>query len=465
MSHVVGRAFRLRIKLRRTTIALAKVVTARQARRKTAPYEMGFRHWTLGVVPCAVCLVLCALGHGVVLAQIAMPDPSLIHGKAIPAPELPNGTVTVRVVREAIGNNITEQEVRVTVGGAVRTARTDEQGRAEFANLPSGAEARADTTVNGEQLVSDPFSVPASGGLRVILVAGLKEAAARAEKEAAAAAVAPAVRGSVVFGPNSRVLMEFRDDALQVFYVLDILNNARSRVDIGGPLILDLPTGAAGATILEGSSPSATVSGDRVTVTGPFAAGNTSVQVGFQLRHDRAAITVQQTWPAAVEQLTVALEKVGAVSISSPQFSTVGEVRSETGVPFLLASGPALAAGATLNMQLTNLPIQSATPRYVALALAVTIIGVGAWFAFARRTVEDDARRRLVQRREKLLAELASLRQRMARGTSTARDAPSKGSLADEARHLRLVAELEQIYGQLDEVGAGPQGGGKDVAA
>src|SRR4030095_5543899 len=64
-----------------------------------------------------------------VSAQINMPDPSLIHGKALPAPELPSGTVTVRVVREAIGNNIADQDVRVTVGGMTRTARTDDQGR------------------------------------------------------------------------------------------------------------------------------------------------------------------------------------------------------------------------------------------------------------------------------------------------------------------------------------------------
>ena len=169
--------------------------------------------------------------------------------------------------------------------------------------------------------------VPASGGLRVILVAGLKEAARAPRKEAAAAAAAPPVRGIVVFGPNSRVLMEFRDDTLQMFYVLDIVNNARARVDIGGPLIIDLPNGAAGAAVLEGSSPNATVSGDRVTVTGPFAPGVTSVQVGFQLRHDRPNLTVQQTWPAALEQLTVAMEKVGSVSMPSPQFSTVGEVQ------------------------------------------------------------------------------------------------------------------------------------------
>ncbi len=51
------------------------------------------------------------------------------------------------------------------------------------------------------------------------------------------------------------MLMEFRDDTLQMFYVLDILNNARTRVDIGGPLIIDLPAGAGGAAVLEGSSP------------------------------------------------------------------------------------------------------------------------------------------------------------------------------------------------------------------
>ncbi len=64
-----------------------------------------------------------------------MPDPSQIHGKALPAPELPNGTVTVRVVRESIGNNIAGQEVRIVIGGMPRTATTDEQGRADFSDL------------------------------------------------------------------------------------------------------------------------------------------------------------------------------------------------------------------------------------------------------------------------------------------------------------------------------------------
>ena len=54
-------------------------------------------------------------------------------------------------------------------------------------------------------------------------------------------------------------------------------------MDIGGPLVIDLPRGAAGASPLEGSSTQATVGGLAITVTGPFASGITSLQVGFQM--------------------------------------------------------------------------------------------------------------------------------------------------------------------------------------
>jgi hypothetical protein len=248
------------------------------------------------------------------------------------------------------------------------------------------------------------------------------------------------------------MLMEFRDDALQMFYVLDILNNARTRVDIGGPLIIDLPEGAAGATILEGSSPTATVSGDRLTVTGPFAPGVTVVQVGFQLRHDGPNLTVRQTWPIPVQQLTVAMEKVRSASMSSPQFSTVGEVQAENGTPFLLASGPAVPAGGTVTVQLSNLPAHSPTPRYVALALAAGIIALGGWMAFGARTTKDP-RPRLIARRKALLADLAALETRR-----------RAGSTVDDGRRQRLLAELEQVYGELDDAHT-PRGGGEDVAA
>jgi hypothetical protein len=408
------------------------------------------RLWTLSIT-------MWACGWGVGVAQINMPDAALIHGRALPAPELPNGTVTVRVVREAIGNNITGQDVRVTAGGAIQTATTDDQGRAEFTGLSLGANAQAEAVVDGEALESEPFTVPVSGGLRVILVAGIEEAAARARAEAAAAAAAPPVDGVVVFGPNTRVFIEFQDDTLQVFYILEILNNARARVDIGGPLLLDLPTGAGGAAVLQGSSPTATVSGDRLTVTGPFAAGVTSVQVGFQLRQDSSEFTLQQTWPVPLEQLSVGVQRLGDLSVSSPQFSTVGEVNAESGTPFFLANGPAMAAGSTLTMQLSNLPAHNGTPRIVALSLAAGIIALGVWWAIGAPAPVREPRSRLIERRDALLGELAPLEKQQRTG------GPLPG--AEEAERQRLIADLEEVYGELEAVRVRPRGGGGDVAA
>jgi hypothetical protein len=403
----------------------------------------------------ALGLMVTAAGAGSAAAQVAMPDPSLIHGKALPAGELAAGTVTVRVVREAIGNNIVGQSVTLVVDGASRTATTDEMGRAEFTGLAQGGAVRAEAIVDGEALASDSFTVPASGGLRVILVAGLEAAKARAAERAAADAAAPPVAGTVVLGPNSRIVLEFQDDALRMFYVLDILNNARARVDIGGPLIIDLPEGAGGAAVLQGSSPNATVSGDRLTVTGPFAAGVTPVQVGFQLRYTRSDIEVQQRWPVAMEQLTVAAQKLGTLAISSPQLTTVGEVKSEAGTPFLLGSGPALPAGSTLTLQLSNLPVHSQIPRVVALTLALGILAVGAWAGFSARP-KSHSRAQLTHRRDELLAELAAIDRRERSGTPSARD---------RQRRPEVMAELERLYGELDDASADVRGGGGDVAA
>jgi hypothetical protein len=385
-----------------------------------------------------------------------MPDPSSIHGRAIPAAELGDGVVTVRVVREAIGNNVPGQQVVVIIGNAKIGGTTDAQGRAEFGNLSRGDEARAEVTVDGERLVSQPFTVPTTGGLRVILIAGMARAAERKKQEEAAAAAGPAVKGVVVFGGNTRVLMQFRDDSLEVYYVLEILNTARSRVDIGGPLTLDFPPGATGTTLLEGSSPSATLSPERVVIAGPFASGTTLVQVAFRMPYTRSELTLEQTWPAALQQVTVGVEKVvNNLSISSPQFTSANDVTAEAGSVFVLGRGPALQAGGTTRVTLSNLPVQSPMPRYVTFALAIVLAGVGVWLA-TTKLGRDDARAALAKRRDVLLGQLEQLEAKRQGGTV-------EGS-AYLTRRQKMYAELERIYGELDEV-AGPEGGGEGVAA
>src|SRR5688500_10384905 len=103
-------------------------------------------------------------------AQVNMPDPSAIAGQPLPAPELPNATVSVRVVRERMGNNVAGQDVTLNVGNSPRRAKTDAQGRAQFDGIPPGTVVQATTSVDGEVLTSQQFSVPATGGVRVALI-------------------------------------------------------------------------------------------------------------------------------------------------------------------------------------------------------------------------------------------------------------------------------------------------------
>jgi hypothetical protein len=289
----------------------------------------------------------------------------------------------------------------------------------------------------------------------VILVAGIKKAAERKAAEASQAAAAPPVRGTVVIGGNSRILTQFSDDALQVYYILEVINSARNRVDIGGPLVFDLPPGTSGATPLEGTSPSVTVAGNRVTVTGPFASGTTQVQIAYRHLYNGSTVVLEQKFPVAFQQVTFGAQKIGAVSASSPQFAETREVTTQDGKVYALGSGPALAAGTPLVVTLTNLPYHSGVPRYVALGLAVVVIGLGVWLATRTRDLPDA--RSLAERREQLLKELTQLELRRRDG------AVSADRFA--TRRRRLMADLEQIYGELDASAAGPQGGGEGVAA
>jgi hypothetical protein len=386
-----------------------------------------------------------------------MPDPSVIHGRAIPDSELPAGTVTVRVVREAIGNNVAGQQVRVIVGGATRTATTDELGRAEFADLPRGAEARAEATVDGEAMASQPFTVPVSGGLRVILVAGLARAAERRAREEAEGLAAPPTKGAVVLGPNSRIIMEFHDDALFAFYILEIVNSARTRVDVGAPILIDLPAEAVGATIREGSSPSATVSGTRLSVAGPFAPGTTSVQAQFRVRYTSATHTLSQSFPVSLQRVTFGIQKRGSVSIASPQFTAVNDIPTEDGNVYAVGSGGVLPAGTPLTVTLSNLPFHSRMSRYVAIAFALAVVALGAWLAATPRSTAGDDRAALQARRDALLDDLARLEGQRRAGTVSVEKY--------ETRRKKMVGDLERIYGQLDEASSGPQGGGEGLAA
>ena len=60
-------------------------------------------------------------------AQFQMPDPKQMAGIPRPVDDLPAGSVSVRLIRGQLSNNITDHPVELHVGnGQVQTVKTDE---------------------------------------------------------------------------------------------------------------------------------------------------------------------------------------------------------------------------------------------------------------------------------------------------------------------------------------------------
>ena len=310
-----------------------------------------------------------------------MPNPKEMSGNVLPVTDIPAGTVTVRVVRGAF-KNIPNQPVDFLIEGRKRTVVTDANGRAEVSGLARGTRLTAEATVDGEKLVSKP-AVVESTGLRIILVATDPEDATRAAEDKALAA-APPVKGIVVLGPESRIIAEMSNDRLHIYYVLEIVNTARTPVDIGGPLVFDLPREARNTTVLEDSSPQALAAGPRVRVTGPFAPGTTRVQAAYELPYSGGVAYLEQKWPAALDRVTVLVQQIGGLSVKSRQLTSL-QPMSDRGQSVLVGAGPGLAAGQTLSIEISGLPHRPTWPRTLALTLAGIIMAAGIWGAATAR--------------------------------------------------------------------------------
>lgn len=380
----------------------------------------------------------------VVRAQVAMPDARQMSGVPLPAGELPDGTVTVRVVRERMGNNLPDQEVGLTTPDGKVTAVTDAQGRAEFTSVAVGSEVVAEVTVDGETLRSQPFSVPAKGGVRVALVAGAAKAAEAEAQANEAAAQAPARTGAVVFGPDTRIVLEFQDDEPTFFYIFSIVNNARTPVNPPQPLVLALPDDAEAAALVSGPPGIARIADGALTLSGPFPPGQTAFQVAFRLPLT-STLHLAQRFPAPVEGILVATEKAGTLTLSSPQLSGVREGESN-GEMFIVGTGGRLAEGQVLDVTFANVPAPPQWPYWTAVGvMGAGLLWVG-WAMLGPAADRSREARALLAERERLLGAIAALdAEARAKGDDPRRD----------AKRERLMAAVEQVYAQLDDAAGG----------
>jgi hypothetical protein len=416
-----------------------------------------------------VAVVVAVLTTGSPAARAQMPDPRMMSGQIMPAPELAAGTVTVRIIRQTIMNVVPGVDVELHGVGDVRHATSGPEGRAVFTSVPAGSHVHAVAVVDNERLTSIEFDMPAAGGVRTILAAGVgvgtpvgagsasAPAGASADK-AAETPVVPAAEGALVLSGDTRFAAEFQEDTLTVFYLLDIVNRTQNPVMPASPLVIDLPAGASGAALLEGGSPLAVVKGSRATISGPLPPGVTRVPIAFRLETWTDPWVLEQTFPLPIANVALAIQKLGDMRLQSAQTTTVRET-SLQGTPFILATGSSLPAGRALSVTVSGVPHRHRWPVYFTIALAVAIAMWGAWIASSGQADDTQLaahRKELEARRSRGLAALAAL------------DAQRRDGTVDEARYgqrrAQLLDQLERIYGELDGGGDLP-GGGQGLAA
>ncbi len=375
----------------------------------------------------------------------AQPDPRQMSGIPRPDGQQAPRSVSVRVIRGAMTNNIADQRVDLLVNGKPQTVNTGADGRAQFENLMPGATLKAVTVVDGERLESQEFPAPGAGepGIRLLLVAsGGGEAASNV----------PAITGELAIGGRSRIVIEPDDESVRVYYLLEILNNQPAPVNPSSLFMFDAPREAQGTTIMEGSQKEATVSDNTIRVQGPFPPGESFIQIGYSLPAPSGSVQIAQAFPATLDHLPVMVKKMGGTTtLSSPQIDRQQEMPLEGDAYIVGVGDRAIPAGQPITLTIGGLPHHSQTPRWIALFMAIGVVLAGAWAGWRPRDPKDRAetRKSLIARREKLFQELTRLEADARKGKGD----PSKYA----ARRADLVAALEHVYGALDTDDTGPE--------
>lgn len=379
-------------------------------------------------------------------AYAQMPDMKQMSGIPRPVDDLPNGSVSVRLIRGDMSKNIANHPVEMHIGSSLQTVTTDAEGRAQFDNVAPGTPVKFVAVVDGERLESQEFPAPARGGVRLLLVATDPDA----EKQTAAEPATPAVTGAVAIGGESRIILEPNEENVLVYYVLDIVNSGQAPVNPQTPFTFSLQSSAVGTAVIQGSSPLASSDGRDITVRGPFPPGSTQLQVAAEYPISGGAVEISQAFPAAMQEVVVIAKKIGGMTLSSPQLERVQETVSE-GTVVMIGAGKSVAAGTPITLSIAGLPFHSSVPRTVTMVLAVVIILAGVWAAASTGDPADrqGERRQLIARREKLFQELVRLENDHRRGRV---DGPRYA-----ARREELLQSLEHIYGALDDDETGPE--------
>jgi hypothetical protein len=380
----------------------------------------------------------------------------MISGTTRLDPSLDRGTIAVTALDEAgrpLANQVLELG-QVAADGQVRVTRqtTGADGKATFEKVglttpgaeagatggagagESAAAAAANTTTAAAVVMSagdvrvgtDGFGIPPTGGIRVEL-----QVPQRTSDPSA-----------ISVGEGGRIVFQMRDDAVSFIETFPLQNGSGKIFDPGvGGIEIPLPSEAVNAEGAEGEHKIEIRKGIGVAVHGtipprrpvvPNQKSPDEVTFGFVLPVRGSTLSFEQRFPNGFGEFTFVMEQLAGVEIESDQI-TGRQPRELPPKKYWLMRGAPISPGGTLRFKVTGLPVGDETGKIVASALAVGLalaaILLSRRPATAAGVARQGERERLLERREKLFAELVSVESRRTlQSTSTSTSATAPGA-------------------------------------
>ena len=396
-------------------------------------------------------------------------------------PSLPAGVIEVHALDEQ-GRPLANQAIEVgrvagSAGVQVFDAVTDAGGMARVTNLLAVPERAAGGTAGKTGEAAAPTAEAGEPGTRTIAAAVVMDrggqrvstdgfqlpdsAGIRVELRVPQVTADPSI---VTIGEGGRIILQLREEGLSFIETFPLENNTDKVFDPGpGGIEIPLPKEAVGAEGAEGAHRIEIRKGIGVAVHGaiaprrprdPNGKSPDEVTFGFFLPARGSSLDFEQKFPNGIAEFTFATEQVQGLVIESPQI-TGRQDREFGGKKYWLMRGEPVPPGGTLRFTVHGLPATDPTGRIVSGVLALGLIA--ATIVLGRRprgpagaSKEPGARDKLVQRREKLFAELMLTEEkRLGLPAAGAATTPAGTAAAVKGERDELVRKLESVYREL----------------
>jgi len=400
-----------------------------------APAQGGLRFMLVGAAAQAAAE---DAGEGEAEAEGGEQAPLINPLKGAPArasAEVPAGTVEVRLTgsdgKPLSGQRVLLISMTKDQKLSQRDATTGPDGRARFEKLSASADMGylVQSSFHGAPYNSAPFKVPEKPGMLVELKVW-----------------PPTQDGSqVTLGRESHIAIELGDEQLNVIENLSIENRGEASYDPGA-VGLYFPMAEGGVSPQRPDDAPAqfvVVEKQGVAWKGVVPPGRMTLRFGFVIPFKNADVPFRQVMPVAMDGARVIVERVDGLEVEGP-IAQKRDEREMSGRKFLLIwTDEPLARGSAIELGLHGLPVPDRRGPFLALAASLLVVGWGV--VMARRPAKSasgDKKRKLTERRERLLGELVAL--------ETSRRAGRTDVERWKTRREDLVGTLERVYRDLD---------------